>query len=64
MNVPIETSKVFNVKYLLTAIIISVIIAMVLSWIMPTQVVLYDDAGNVVGRGLIKPTLKNPVKLK
>ncbi len=54
--------KAFNWKNLLFLVVLTVVVTLIVSYIMKQEVVLYDNAGNVTGKGEIKPKIKFSVK--
>jgi hypothetical protein len=50
---PVETGKIFNLKHLLTTLVIVVLVVWVMQKIGKQTLVMYDAAGKETGRGLI-----------
>lgn len=55
-------TKAFNWKSILFLVVMTIIVTLIMSYILKQEVVLYDNNGNVTGKGEIKPTLKITVK--
>lgn len=54
--------KAFNWKNLLFLVVLTVVVTLIVSYIMKQEVVLYDNTGNTIGKGEIKPTVKFSIK--
>ncbi|MCX6250723.1 MAG: hypothetical protein NTX61_08225 [Bacteroidetes bacterium] len=58
----VDTGKIFNVKNLLTTLILVVIVVWVLQKIGKQTLIMYGSDGKETGRGEIKYIMKAPIK--
>lgn len=48
----------FNVKTVVLMLVLTVIVTLLMSYILKNEIIIYDNAGNITGKGEIKNSLK------
>jgi hypothetical protein len=56
--------KAFDLKLLIMVTIVAIIVTFVVSYVVKNEVILYDNSGNVTGKGEIKPAFKLKIQKK